>query len=421
MLFAVAVEHDIRYGGAARRETARPARPVSTVSTSRATHDTRCATWSCFTLNRPIGHCHEEETMKIYVRLLAAATLAVVLSMGLPVALSPFSQPAEGQDDTNAPTTADDLSRWVTEFSNHGRWENVGLGAANLITRAKRRAAAKLVERGISVSMAHNVPQEPCAGPPSTPGGPATCLGDQDNTYLKRTVLNAPGSTFISDQYEYQGTYHGSTHSHLDSLSCHVHYQGHGWNNESIEVTQETGCSAEQGGIIAVKDGVFTRGVLIDIARFRGVPWLEAGEGVGRAEIRAWEKWSGVRIRSGDAIFLRTGRWKRQGQLGVRYTGGNPGWHASAIPLFHQRDVSYIGSDHINDVIPIGIVGTTDFVLPVHQIVMPTMGINILDNLDLEAIADLADRLGRYTFLLTVGPLRIDKGLGSPANPIATF
>jgi kynurenine formamidase len=310
----------------------------------------------------------------------------------------------------------EDLLRWFDEFSNKGRWENVGLGAANLITRAKRRAAAQLVTRGISVSMAHNVPQEPCSGP----GTPPSCLGDQDNTFLKRTVLNPQMGPFISDRYEYQGTYHGSTHSHLDALGCHVHFEGEGWNNRDIDVTQENGCRAEQGGITAVKDGVFTRGVLIDIARFRGVDWLEAGEGVGGAEIRRWEKWSGVRIRSGDAIFLRTGRWKRQATLGVPYTTGFPGWHASVIPLLHERDVSYIGNDAINDVFPVGVV-TTRFVLPVHQIVMPSMGINIFDNLDLEAIAELAHRLDRFTFLLTAGPLRIDRGLGSPANPIATF
>lgn len=358
--------------------------------------------------------------MRIYLRLLAATTLAIALSIALPVALSPFSQTAEGRDDTNAVTTEADLLRWFDEFSNKGRWENVGLGAANLITPSKRRKAAELVERGITVSMAHNVPQEPCSGPPATPGGPATCLGDQDNTYLKRTVLNPQMGPFISDKYEYQGTYHGSTHSHLDALGCHVHFEGEGWNDRDIEVTQEHGCPAEQGGITAVKDGVFTRGVLIDIARFRGVPWLEAGQGATGAEIMAWEKWSGVRIRSGDAIFLRTGRWKRQAALGRPYQGGFPGWHASVIPLLHQRDVSYIGNDAINDVFPVG-VATTRFILPVHQIVMPSMGINIFDNLDLEAVGDLADRLGRYTFLLTAGPLRIDRGLGSPANPLATF
>jgi kynurenine formamidase len=349
--------------------------------------------------------------MKINVRLLAATTLAIAVGIGVPATLSPFTQAAGADEERNRPTTEADLLRWFDQFSNKGRWENASLGAANLITRAKRRAAANLVTVGLSVSMAHNVPQEPCA-----PGG---CVGDQDNTYLKRTVLNPQMGPFISDRYEYQGTYHGATHSHIDALSCHVHFEGEGWNNQDIDVTQENGCTAAQGGILALKDGVFTRGIVIDMPRFKGKAWMEAGEGVGAADVRAWERWSGVRIRPGDAVFLRTGRWKRQAALGP-YTDGNPGWHASVIPLLRERDVAFIGSDHINDVLPAGVV-TTRFVLPVHQIVMPSLGINILDNLDLEDLADLADRLYRYEFLLTVGPLRIDRGLGSPANPIATF
>src|ERR1043166_4630910 len=136
--------------------------------------------------------------MKIKIRLLAATTLAVVLGMGLPARLSPFSQAADANQDKIASTTEADLLRWFDEFSNKGRWENASLGAANLITPAKRRAAARLVIRGISVSMAHDVPQEPCA--------PTGCVGDQDNTYLKRTVLNPQMGPFISDRYEYQGT-----------------------------------------------------------------------------------------------------------------------------------------------------------------------------------------------------------------------
>jgi kynurenine formamidase len=359
--------------------------------------------------------------MKIRIRLLAASTLAAAFSIGLPVTFSPFSQAAESNHDSNTRVTEADLLEWFDRFSNKGRWENVGLGAANLITPSKRRAAARLVTRGISVSMGHNESQEPCA--------PTGCVGDQDDSYLKRTVLNPQMGPFISDRYEYQGTYHfgatgqplgSASHSHLDALGCHIHFEGEGWNNRDIDVTQENGCSAEQGGIIALKDGVFTRGVIIDIPRFRNVQWLEAGQGVTGAEIRRWERWSRVKIRPGDAIFLRTGRWKRQSTLGVPYRGGSPGWHASVIPFLYERDVAYIGSDHVNDVLPPGVL-TTRFILPVHQIVMPSLGINIFDNLDLEALSDLANRLNRFEFLLTVGPLRVDKGTGSPINPIATF
>jgi kynurenine formamidase len=338
--------------------------------------------------------------MRISARIASVAVLAGGLGVVL-ASLGPLSRPVQGQGATAV--TEGDLLYWVTAFSNHGRWENVGLGAANLITPKKRRDAAKLVKEGVSVSMAHDVPQ----------------TAAEDPTYLERTVLNPQGDPFISDRYRYQGTYHGSSHSHLDALGCHVHFQGRGWNNLTTEVTQEAGCSADQGGIIAVKDGVFTRGVLIDLPRFKGKEWMEAGEGATYDDLVAYEKWAKIKVAPGDAIFLRTGRWTRQAKLG-RYTGGFPGLHASVIPFFKERDVSYIGNDAINDVFPTGFPGSA-FVLPVHQIVMPTMGVNIFDNLDLEELAAAAAHFRRYEFLLTVAPLRIDKGLGSPANPIATF
>ena len=338
--------------------------------------------------------------MRISRKALSLAVAAAGVSVAI-VFIAPFNRPVQGQ--VSSTITNQDLLDWVTEFSNHGRWENVGLGAANLITPHKRLQASRLVHRGISVSMAHNVPQTLA----------------EDPTYLARVVLNPGVGPFISDRYQYQGTYHGSTHSHLDALGCHVHFQGRGWNNLESEVTQEAGCSAEQGGIIAVKDGVFTRGILIDLPRFRGVPWLEAGESATYDDLIDYEKWAKIKIRPGDAVFLRAGRWTRQAQLGPS-TGGLPGWHASVIQFFRERDVSYIGNDAINDVLPTGFPGS-GFVLPVHQIVMPTMGINIFDNLDLEELAAVAADLKRYQFLLTAAPLRIDKGLGSPANPIATF
>lgn len=341
--------------------------------------------------------------MRRSARVLSVAALVVTVGVTL-AANRPYGRPHKGGSMYGDQITIAELYEFVDNFGNQDRWKNIGLGAANLITPSKRRHAAALVRHGISVSMAHNVPQAPA----------------EDPTYLLRTVLNPQGDPFISDRYEYQGTYHGATHSHLDALGCHVHFNGRGWNNLTSDVTQENGCPAEQGGILAVKDGVFTRGILIDMPRFKGKKWLEIGEGPTYSDLIAYERWAGVKIQSGDAVFLYTGRWRRQAEMGA-YVGGYPGWTASNIPFFHKRDVAYIGNDAINDALPHGVEGNTAFVLPVHQIVMPTMGINIFDNLDLEELAALAARLGRYEFLLTAAPLRIDRGLGSPANPIATF
>ena len=59
--------------------------------------------------------------------------------------------------------------------------------------------------------------------------------------------------------------------------------------------------------------------------------------------------------------------------------------------------------------------------LPLHYLALVSMGVGIFDNLDFERAAAVARRLGRYEFLFTAAPLRIEGGMGSPLNPIATF
>ena len=112
-------------------------------------------------------------------------------------------------------TTEADFLRAMKELSNWGRWgPDDELGAANFITPAKRKAAAALVTEGISVSLAHDVIQEDAVD-----GG----------TYLDRQVLRV-SATGASDRYQYTGTYHGAIHSHLDSVACHVMFEGKGYN-----------------------------------------------------------------------------------------------------------------------------------------------------------------------------------------------
>ncbi len=166
--------------------------------------------------------------MRISRKALSFAVAAAGVSVAI-VFSAPFNRPVQGQ--VSSLITNQDLLDWVTEFSNHGRWENVGLGAANLITPHKRLQASRLVHRGISVSMAHNVPQ----------------TAAEDPTFLDRVVLNPGVGPFISDRYQYQGTYHGATHSHLDALGCHVHFQGRGWNNLAVRGHSGSGVPGGKG------------------------------------------------------------------------------------------------------------------------------------------------------------------------------
>ena len=305
-------------------------------------------------------------------------------------------------------TTEADFLRAMNELSNWGRWgPDDELGAANLITPAKRKAAAALVTEGISVSLAHDVIQEDAVD-----GG----------TYLDRQVLRVSASG-AADQYQYTGTYHGAIHSHLDSVACHVMFEGKGYNGVPMEAIEETG-GCPQGSIHALRDGIVTRGILFDATLLPGKAtangWLEPGTPVTWADLETLEEIEGVRVSEGDVILLYTGRWKRRAALGAWPTSdGVAGYQAGVAYFLKERGVSFIGHDMYNDVSPHGFPQRVG--LPLHRLALVALGVSIFDNLDFERLAEEARRLHRYEFLFTAAPLRIEQGMGSPINPIATF
>ena len=179
----------------------------------------------------------------------------------------------------------------------------------------------------------------------------------------------------------------------------------------------ESGCG--KLAILDVKQGIMTKGVLMDIARLKGVDYLEPGTQIYVEDLEAWERQAGVRVEPGDILLVRAGRWARRAEVGSWATGREAaGLHASVGPWLKERDVAMIGSDYTNDALPSGVDGVTQ---PIHQLVLVAMGVRIFDNLDLEAVAEEAARQNRWEFLLTAAPLAVTGGTGSPLNPIATF
>ena len=304
--------------------------------------------------------------------------------------------------------TEADFLRAMEELSNWGRWgSDDELGAANFITPSKRKAAAALVSEGISISLAHDVIQEDAVD-----GG----------TYLDRQVMRV-SDTGAADRYQYTGTYHGSIHSHLDSVACHVMFEGKGYNGVSQQSIEETG-GCPQGSIHALHDGIFTRGILFDATLLpgRATPegWMEPGAEITWADLEQLEKIEGVRVAEGDVILLYTGRWKRRAALGAWPTSeGVSGYQADVAYFLKERGVSFIGHDMYNDVSPHDF--PPEVGLPLHRLALVSLGVSIFDNLDFERLAEEARRLNRYEFLFTAAPLRIEQGMGSPLNPIATF
>ena len=307
-----------------------------------------------------------------------------------------------------AMTTEAHYHQAMDELSNWGRWgPDDELGTANLITPAKRTAAAALVTEGISVSLAHDVAQERAL---------------DATTILNREVVGVSQSG-ASDRYQYTGTYHGVIHSHLDAVDCHIMYEGKGYNGVAMEDIEATG-GCPQGSINALKDGIVTRGILFDATLLPGnaTPegWVVPGTAIRAADLEALEEIEGVRVEPGDVILLYTGRWKRRAALGPWPTSeGVAGYHADVAYFMKERGVAFIGHDMWNDVYPHEFSDGER--LPLHRLALVSLGTGIFDNLDFEGVVEVARRLGRYEFLFTAAPLRIEQGMGSPINPIATF
>ena len=329
--------------------------------------------------------------------------IAIVLVIGVSV------HNAQNQNNGRAAiATEADFRRAMKELSNWGRWgDDDELGAANLITPAKRKQALALAKDGLTISLAHDVAQEKAADAPN----------------ILERVLGNVSPTGTTDRYQYTGTYHGVIHSHLDAVDCHVMSEGKGYNGRSMEDIKAAG-GCPKGNINALKDGVVTRGILFDATRLPGKAspqgWLEPGTAIHREDLEALEKLEHVKVSPGDVILLYTGRWKRRAAIGPwPNTNGFAGYHADVAYFMKERGVSFIGSDGPNDVSPSGLPQTIG--IPLHQLALVAMGVSIFDNLDFERAAAEARQLNRYEFLFMAAPLRIDKGTGSPLNPLAIF
>ena len=304
----------------------------------------------------------------------------------------------QGNGSGPGPHNQAEFNALFEEVKNWGRWgPDDELGTANLITNQKRRQALALPTRGVTVSLSHNpMPNE---------------APDNPDSAFNHTMAE----TLRSDTIEF--SYHGYGVSHIDAL-CHFLHNGLMYNGVPADASSvEGGCS--KLGIQNLKNGILTRGVLLDIPRLKGVSYLEPGTAIYTEDIEAWLDQVGVTVAPGDVLFLRTGRWARRAELGPwQLSGNSAGVHASVIRWIKEQDVALFGSDSATDVQPSGVDGVA---LPMHTLLIAALGTNIFDNLDLELLAETAAAENRWSFMLAAGPIPVAGGTGSPLNVMAVF
>lgn len=290
-----------------------------------------------------------------------------------------------------------------------GRWgADDQRGALNFITPDQVRAATASVSSGRTVA---------CSWPLDTKAGP-------DNPKPVVHHMTMLQDVHIGDAGDLRFTcdfvgieFHGDAHSHVDAL-CHVAYKGLLYNGVPVDrAVSSAGASMQT--IDVAKDGIVGRGVLLDIPRLREEAWVEPGEAVYRAEIEAAEQAQGVRLQQGDILFFRTGHARKRLVEGPWDAAtSKAGFHATAMPLFHERAIAAIGFDGDGETVPSNCEGV---MYPIHAIGVNAMGLYFLDSLSFEDLAVACEEEGRWEFLCVIAPLRLAAGTGSPVNPIAVF
>jgi kynurenine formamidase len=303
--------------------------------------------------------------------------------------------------------SADDFNALFRQVSNWGRWgERDERGALHHLTAERLVAATRLVQDGLSVTLSRPLATQPALSNPEPAEHRMTMLSDTDI-----------GSGSLRFAKDYVGVdYHNDTHTHIDAL-CHVAYDGslyNGWPQEAVD-----GAGASADAIEVLKDGLVGRGVLLDIPRLRGVPWLEPGEHIYGDELEAAELEQGVAVGQGDIVLVRTGHARRLDELGPWDTAAaKAGLHPTAVPFLADRGVAVLGSDGNSDTAPSSTEGVA---FPIHVLALNAMGVHLLDYLQFEDLRAVCERTRRWEFLFVAAPLRVSGGTGSPINPLAIF
>jgi kynurenine formamidase len=292
-------------------------------------------------------------------------------------------------------------------LSNWGRWgAEDERGTVNFVTPDKLVAAGALIKQGKVFDL--GIPFDE-AGP--QPGGgrinPVHLMSQTGDMQL------FPGGFKYADDYIFMPL-QGATQ--WDALA-HVYYDDQLYNGFPANEVSVVGTARDS--IDKQAKGITGRGVLLDIAKLKGVEWLEAGYVVTPDDFEAAIAAQGVAVGSGDILLFRTG-WRRQfltKQSPQEFMAGEPGIGQDCCEWLHDKEVAAILSDNwAIEVLP---GQNPDVVFNVHMVLIRDMGMSLGEILDLEELAADCAADNVWEFFFCAPPLKVTKAVGSPINPLA--
>jgi kynurenine formamidase len=305
--------------------------------------------------------------------------------------------------------------------TNWGKWgPRDQIGAWNYITPEKIAEAATLVKKGKVFNLAIDLK-------PNQPGWEGRFYRHTFDYILPS--IDPKGGAGASDDAI---TMHQQYSTQWDGFP-HFFFSGKMYNGYDA-TTKVTAMGAFECSIHHLSDKVVTRGVLLDMAKYKGVPnvGLEKGYIITPADLDGCCKAQNVEVRTGDVLCVRTGwlnvmrKWTWPFKTGESYAKGEPGLGLQACKWIKDKQICAVAFDNLAvEAIPfdpegvklVNDVGFKGF--PVHVELLVHQGVSLGEIWDFEELAKDCEADGVYEFMLIAPPLRIVGGVGSPLSPLA--
>ncbi|MBW9109270.1 cyclase family protein [Microbacterium ureisolvens] len=330
-----------------------------------------------------------------------------------------MSGPSENPADLDRADPAGEIAARAEAFRNWGRWgDDDVLGTLNFIDAAKRVEAAALVQHGEVISLAQAFDTD----------------GPQKGWRRRTNPVHTMTDTGTDAERGNQGFPHGiggaddviamplQCSTQWDGLG-HIFDHGNAWNGRRAgDVVTSDGDLVT--GIEHAASVIVSRGVLLDVGRHLAPDTGELADGyaitVADLEATIAAQGPSSRVGRGDIVLVRTGQYARTRRDGWGdYAGGPaPGLSLTTAGWLHRTEIAAIATDTWGFEVRPNEFDAAAF-QPLHQVVIPNMGLTIGEMWNLDSLADACAARGRWDFLLSAAPLPITGAVGSPINPVA--
>jgi kynurenine formamidase len=228
----------------------------------------------------------------------------------------------------------------------------------------------------------------------------------------KETAGMIPGGIAYAEDMMFFSGQHGAPT--IDAL-------GHISDNGKLFGGLDAVANESPSGLLALgievypRDKFINRAVLLDVARFKNVDALDAGQEITAEDLQATAKAEGVEIQPGDSVLIRTGYGKYFEADRAKYSGFRPGPGESAARWLASKKIFLTGDDQMSyEVVP-----QKGTVFPCHRILIADNGIYLVENLNLEELSKALADQKVYEFALVLNPPRLRGATGAPVNAFA--